>query len=82
MGNVNVNFELLQDTYGNMQTAIVSIERTIDSIQKSYRELGEGWKDKKYIELGETVENCVRSLRNIYKPLPRLIFEVTSRSGI
>lgn len=48
-----------------MQTSISSIETTKNSIRMKYEQLGIGWKDKKYNELGIIVKDCNKALNDI-----------------
>ena len=52
-----------------MQTAIDSIESTKASISTKYQQLGCGWNDKKYKDLGNLVNDCSKSLNTILKTL-------------
>ncbi len=65
--NADVN-ELLQ-TARNMQVAISSIGTTKNSINKKYQQLSAEWKDKKYKELGDVVQECNRALNDILRTL-------------
>lgn len=69
MSNVNADLgELLQAANG-IKTAISSIETTKNSLSKKYQQIGSEWKDKKYKELGDVVQECNKALNDILKTL-------------
>ncbi len=65
--NAEVN-ELLQ-YWNNVKIAIKSIETTESSIMKKYQQLAAVWKDKKYKELGQVVQECSKALNETLKIL-------------
>ena len=69
MSVVNSDLNTLLQTVKNMQTAIDSIETTKASISTKYQQLGYGWNDKKYKDLGDVVNACSKSLNTILKTL-------------
>ncbi len=69
MSNVNADLNELLQVVNNMKTAINSIEITKSSIEKTYQQLGNEWKDKKYKELGDIVQECKKALNDILKTL-------------
>ena len=48
-----------------MQDSISSIETTKKSVKMKYEQLGAGWQDKKYNELGVVVRDCNKALNDI-----------------
>lgn len=71
MSNVNADLgEVLQAANG-IKTAISSIEMTKSSILRKYQQLGSEWKDKKYKELGDVVQECNKALNDILKTLSK-----------
>lgn len=48
-----------------MQTSISSIEAAKNSVKMKYEQLGIGWKDKKYDELGIIIGDCNKALNEI-----------------
>lgn len=48
-----------------MRTSISSIETTRSSVKMKYQQLGIGWNDKKYDELGTIVKDCNKALNDI-----------------
>ncbi len=71
MGIVNVDVAELLRSHKNMQTALGSIETTKTTIAKKYQQLGSEWKDKKYKELGDVVQECTKALNEILKILSK-----------
>lgn len=65
MSNVNADSAQLISILKNMQTSISSIETTKNSVKMKYEQLGIGWKDKKYDELGMIVRDCNKALNDI-----------------
>lgn len=69
MSIVNADLgELLQAANG-IKTAISSIEKTKSSMSRKYQQLGNEWKDKKYKELGDVVQECNKALEYMLKVL-------------
>lgn len=69
MNNVNADLgELLQIVNG-MKKAISSIETTKSSMSRKYQQLGDEWKDRKYKELGDVVQECNKALNDILKTI-------------
>lgn len=56
--------ELLQISR-NMQYEIISLTSAKNSIKIKYQQLGTGWNDKRYRELGEVVQECNRAFNDI-----------------
>ncbi len=69
MSNVNADSGELIQVSQNIKNAMCSVIATRDSIAKKYQQLGPGWSDKKYDELGDIVRDCTRSLDSILKAL-------------
>lgn len=65
MSNVNANATQLLTILKNMRTSISSIETTRSSVKMKYQQLGIGWNDKKYDELGTIVKDCNKALNDI-----------------
>lgn len=65
MSNVNADLDELLQIVGNMKIAISSIETTKGAMEKNYQQLGDGWNDKKYKELGDVVQDCKKALNDI-----------------
>lgn len=65
MSTVNADSVQLFSILKNMQTSISSIEATQSSMKMKYEQLGVGWKDKKYDELGVVVRDCNNALNDI-----------------
>lgn len=65
MSNVNVDSAQLIAILKSMHTSISSIEATKSSVKTKYEQLGIGWKDKKYDELGVIVRDCNKALNDI-----------------
>ena len=65
MSNVNVDSAQLVAILKSMQNSIVSIETTKTSVKMKYQQLGSGWNDKKYDELGAIVRDCNKALNDI-----------------
>lgn len=66
---VNANVAELLQSWNNIKTAISSIETTRASMARKYQQLNGEWKDKKYKELGDVVQECNRALNEILKIL-------------
>ena len=60
--------ELLQFAQ-NIKIAVNSVMATKNSIMQKYQQLGVGWNDKKYKELGDIVQECNKALNNVLKTL-------------
>lgn len=67
MGIVNADANELLQSWNNIKTAIASIESTKSSIVRKYQQLNDEWKDKKYKELGDVVQECNKALNDILK---------------
>ena len=65
MSNVNVDSAQLVAILKSMQNSIASIETTKTSVKMKYQQLGSGWNDKKYDELGSIVRDCNKALNDI-----------------
>lgn len=71
MSIVNADAAELLQTWNNIKTAITSIETTRASMSKRYRDLGNSWKDKKYDELGDVLQECNRAFNEVLKTLSK-----------
>ena len=71
MANVNTDYIELIETARNIKKAIDSVTGTKNNIVHGYQELGLGWKDKKYQELGVIVNECNRALTEVLKILSK-----------
>lgn len=71
LSNVNADSVQLITLLKNMQTSISSIETAKNSVKMKYEQLGIGWKDKKYDELGMIVRDCNKALNEILQILLR-----------
>lgn len=69
MSDVNVDLGELLQASNSIKTAIGSIESTKSAISRKYQQLSNEWKDKKYKELGEIIQECNRALNSILKTL-------------
>ena len=69
MSIVNADSSALLAVWQNIKTAISSVEATKASINRKYQQLGEGWSDRKYRELGDAVQECNRALNETLKIL-------------
>lgn len=69
LNNVNASSDDILHAMQTIRLAIQSIEKTQNSITRKYQQLGEGWKDRKYQELGYVIQDCVKSLNSILKTL-------------
>ena len=69
LSNVNVDAAALSDAAANLKNAIASIENTKAMLKQKYQQLGNGWNDRKYIELGNIVHICLSALNNIEQNL-------------
>lgn len=69
MGVVNADAAEILQSWNNIKTAITSIETTRSSMTRKYQQLGNGWDDKKYTDLGNVVNDCSKSLNTILKTL-------------
>lgn len=68
---VNADVTELLQSWNNIKTAITSIETTRLSITRKYQQLNGEWKDRKYKELGDVVQECSRALDEILKTLSK-----------
>lgn len=69
MSGVNADYAGLLDTAGKMNTIANRVEESRNSLALKYQQLGSGWGDKKYQELGDIVRECNSALRSITKTL-------------
>ena len=67
LGQVNTNSQELLQALRNVQVATRSIETTRTMIRTKYQQLGAGWNDKKYKELGDVLQECNRALNEVQK---------------
>ena len=65
MSMVNADSVQLYAMLKKMQDSISSIETTKKSVKMKYEQLGAGWQDKKYNELGVVVRDCNKALNDI-----------------
>lgn len=68
---VNADATELLQSWNNIKTAITSIETTRSSMTRKYQQLNGEWKDKKYKELGDVVQECSKALNEILKILSK-----------
>ena len=71
MGAVNADVTELLQSWNNIKTAISSIESTKLSMTRKYQQLNGEWKDKKYKELGDVVQECSKALNEALKVLSK-----------
>lgn len=71
MGIVNADASELLQFWNNIKVAISSIETTRSSMTRKYQQLNGEWKDRKYKELGDVVQECSRALNEILKVLSK-----------
>ena len=69
MKNVNADVSELLEIANSMKVAISSIETTKSSIMRKYQQLSNEWKDKKYKELDNVIQECNRAFNDILKIL-------------
>lgn len=68
---VNADATELLQSWNNIKTAITSIETTRASMARKYQQLNGEWKDRKYKELGDVVQECSKALNEILKILSK-----------
>lgn len=71
MGIVNADATELLQSWNSIKVAISSIETTRLSMTRKYQQLNGEWKDRKYKELGDVVQECSRALNEILKVLSK-----------
>ena len=71
MSMVNADATELLRSWNSIKTAITSIETTKSSMTRKYLQLNGEWKDKKYKELGNVVQDCNRALNEILNILSK-----------
>lgn len=71
MSIVNADSAELLQTWNNIKAAITSIETTRASLSRRYRDLGSSWKDKKYDELGDVLQECNRAFNEVLRTLAK-----------
>lgn len=71
MSMVNANVDELLQSWKNIKVAITSVEATRSSLTRKYQQLGSDWKDKKYKELGDVVQECNKALNDVLKILSK-----------
>lgn len=69
MSVVNADSSVIIETLRNIKNATTSIETTRSSINRKYQQLGVNWSDKKYRDLGATIQDCNKALSSIMKTL-------------
>lgn len=69
MALVNADASVIFSAWKNITNAVSSIEATKASVSRKYQQLGTGWSDKKYRELGDIIKECNHSLNTILKIL-------------
>lgn len=67
MGQASANSNDLLQTLKYIQNGVRSIETTRSMIKTKYQQLGVGWHDNKYRELGDILQSCNRALADIEK---------------
>ena len=60
--NVNVNKGAVSKAMTSCVQGAQEIKSAISNLKNSYAAAGSGWKDSKYKELGEIVEECISAL--------------------
>lgn len=69
MDFANVDSNDLLRTLENLRTSISSIQATRSSLMKKHQDLGAGWNDRQYNELGNIIKECEVALNDILKIL-------------
>lgn len=69
MSTVNADIGELLRYWNNIKTAITSVETTRTAVRYKYQQLNGVWKDKKYKELGDIVQECNKALNDVLKVL-------------
>lgn len=69
MSLVNADVAELLQFWNNIKVTITSIETTRSSMTRKYQEINDEWKDKKYKELGDVVQECNNALNEVLKIL-------------
>lgn len=69
MSTVNADVGELLRYWNNIKTAITSVETTRTTVRNKYQQLGGVWKDRKYKELGDIVQECNKALNDVLKVL-------------
>lgn len=69
MSGVNADFTSLLDTAGKLNAMASRVDKTRNSLTLKHQQLGTGWDDKKYQELGDILQECNSALRSIMKTL-------------
>ncbi len=75
MGNVNVDLQILQKVFNDMNNANSSIRQTKTKLLSQYQSLSGTWKDMKYHQLGVVVDECKGALTNV----EQLLMETKSK---
>lgn len=68
---VNADVAELLQSWKKIKATITSVEATRSAMTKKYQQLGSDWKDKKYKELGDVVQECSKALNDILKILSK-----------
>ncbi len=71
MSVVNADIVELLKSLNDIKSAIVSVDSTKKSINKSYQQLNNVWKDKKYAELGDVIQECNKAMNEILRILSK-----------
>lgn len=65
MGIINSDANTLLRTIQNVQKAADNTESARASIMQKYQQIGAGWNDKKYRDLGNVVTDCTKALNSV-----------------
>ena len=69
MSKVNADLSELAQAAQEIMVAVNSVSETKTSLTRKYQQLGVGWSDKRYKELGDIIRECDRALNDIQKTL-------------
>lgn len=69
MSDVSVSLEELKKQFSAMSKESSELEAVRKKLLSQYQQLGSGWKDAKYKQLGAIVTECNNALRSIEKTL-------------
>lgn len=69
MGVVNADTNELLQLAQYLQKTAISIETTKNTINRNYQQLGNDWRDRKYKDFGDVVQECSKVLNIMQKAL-------------
>jgi len=64
MAKVSVGMTAIQNAQAVCSGAIQDLNNSAKKLENRYRDAGQGWRDKKYEQLGGIINDCSRALKS------------------